>query len=172
MDCKFSFFNLACCLFLFLGCGSKQEVEIKQIVEGFYSGYDGNFRTADTAMISNKLADLIRQAVEKEIDEAEKMKESETPTDKPMMIEGDVFTSLYEGQDSVSIEKISMEGQVAHVKVMFQNTKYNYRWSDQIILIKENSKWKIDNVLYGGQSQDIPNLQSNLKRLIDYQSNY
>ena len=98
------------------------------------------------------------------------MKESDFPTDKPMMIEGDVFTSLYEGQDSVSIEEILMEGQVAHVKVMFQNTAYNHKWSDQIILIKENNTWKIDNVVYEGQQQDIPDLQSNLKNLINYKS--
>jgi hypothetical protein len=92
------------------------------------------------------------------------------PTDKPMMIEGDVFTSLYEGQDSVSIEEISLQGQIANVKVMFQNTAYKHSWSDQIILIKENHKWKIDNVVYEGQPQQIPDLQSNLKSLIDYKS--
>lgn len=170
MNFKYLFFNLVCSFFLVVGCGNNQEAEIKNVIEGFYSGYDGNFRTADTAMISKKLTDLISQAVEKEIYEAKKMKESDYPTDKPMMIEGDVFTSLYEGQDSVSIEEITVEGQVAYAKVMFQNTTYNHRWSDQIILIKENNKWKIENVAYGRQSQDIPDLQSNLKSLIDYKS--
>lgn len=170
MNFKFPYFILVCSIYLLMGCGNNQEAEIKNNVEGFYSGYDGNFRTADTAMISNKLKGLINKAIEKEIYEAKKMKESDFPTDKPMMIEGDVFTSLYEGQDSVSIEEILMEGQVAHVKVMFQNTAYNHSWSDQIILIKENNTWKIDNVVYEGQRQDIPDLQSNLKNLINYKS--
>ncbi|MCH6198367.1 DUF3828 domain-containing protein [Aquiflexum sp. LQ15W] len=170
MNFKFPYFNLVCSIYLLMGCSNNQEAEIKSVIEGFYSGYDGDFRTADTVMISNKLKDLVSKAVEKEIFEAKKMKESDYPTDKPMMIEGDVFTSLYEGQDSVSIEKISMEGQVAHVKVMFQNTAYKHSWSDQIILIKENNKWRIDNVIYEGQSKDIPDLQSNLKSLIDYKS--
>jgi hypothetical protein len=170
MNFKFPYFNLACCIFLLMGCGHNQEAEIKNAVLGFFSGYDGNFRKADPTMLSDGLKDLISKAVEKEIYEAKKMKESDFPTDKPMMIEGDVFTSLYEGQDSVSIEEISLQGQVAHVKVMFQNTDYNHSWSDQIILIKENNKWKIDNVIYEGQSQHIPDLQSNLKSLIDYKS--
>lgn len=170
MDFKSLCLNLACLLILFASCGSRQEAEIIKTIEGFYSGFDGNFRTADTSMISKELQNLISKAIEKEIYEAKKMKESDYPTDKPMMIEGDVFTSLYEGQDSVSIEEISLEGQVAHVKVMFQNTAYNHKWSDQIILIKENHKWKIDNVVYEEQRQDIPDLQSNLKNLIDYKS--
>jgi hypothetical protein len=79
MNFKFPYFNLVCCLFLFMGCGNNQEAEIKNVVEGFYSVYDGNFRTADTSMISNKLKDLISKAIEKEIYEAKKMKESDLP---------------------------------------------------------------------------------------------
>ncbi|MCR9015502.1 nuclear transport factor 2 family protein [Aquiflexum gelatinilyticum] len=170
MNFKFPYFILVCSIYILMGCGNNQEAEIKNVVEGFYSGYDGNFRTADTVMISKELQNLISKAIEKEIYEAKKMKESDFPTDKPMMIEGDVFTSLYEGHNSASIEEISMEGQVAHVKIIFQNTAYNHIWSDQIILIKENNTWKIDNVVYEGQQQDFPDLQSNLKRLIDYKS--
>jgi len=153
------------------GCSSNQEVEIKIGVERFYSGYDGNFRTVDTTMISEKLAGLIRNAIEKEIFEAKKMKESEYPNDKPIMIEGDVFTSFYEGQDSASVEEISLKKQIANVKVLFQNSAYNQSWSDRIILVEENKRWRIDNIIYEGQEQGIADLQSNLKRLIDYESN-
>lgn len=41
--------------------------------------------------MSTDLADLISKSVSKEELEAEKVKESEFPTDKPLMIEGDIF---------------------------------------------------------------------------------
>jgi len=162
------YLTLGC--FLWIGCGTEPNIEIETTVSRFYSTYDGDFRTVDRTMISTRLATMIDQAIQKEESEAQKVKESEFPNDKPILIEGDIFTSFYEGSDATVMEEISVSEQVAEVKVLFENSAYNQSWSDRIILVWEDDRWKIENVIYNG-SQETADLQSTLKNLIEYEGN-
>jgi hypothetical protein len=160
------YLTLGC--FLLVGCGVEPNVEIETTVSRFYLTYDGDFRKVDRTMISTRLATMIDQAIQKEESEAQKVKESEFPNDKPILIEGDIFTSFFEGSDAIVVEKISVLEQVAEVKVLFENSAYNQSRSDRIILVWENDRWKIENVVYNG-SQEAADLQTTLKNLIEYE---
>ena len=82
------------------------------------------------------------------------------------MIEGDVFSSLYEGQDAVKIGDIKIEGNKATAEVEFTNTEYKLTWKDVVILVQENG-WKIDDVLYTGHKVDVKGTKDGLLSLIN-----
>lgn len=93
----------------------------------------------------------------------ERIKKSEFPTDKPIQIEGSVFSSLYEGYSKYTIQKISVKGNHAEAIIDFENSLYKESWSDKIILVKE-SGWKIDNVLFS--KDNFKDLKEKLNAII------
>lgn len=64
-----------------------------------------------------------------------------------MMIEGDIFTSLYEGAEQFEINSIKAEGNKAIAIVKFTNSTFQQNWVDEVLLIKQDS-WLIDNVAF------------------------
>ncbi len=87
------------------------------------------------------------------------MKASEFPDEKPMLIEGDIFTSLYEGQDRARVEQVEFNDGHALARVAFENTAYDIAWTDRVALVDENG-WKIDNVIYGREGAAQPDLRA------------
>lgn len=137
-------------LICFAGTSCKQSAN-KQIISHadlFYSGYDGNFRTADRSLFTRELAELMDKAAAMEKDEAAKMKAGPTPTDKPRMIEGDVLCGLYEGFNKYEVKDIKESPEGAVVTVELKNTNYNIAWADNIIM-KQQDGWKIDDIRFG-----------------------
>jgi hypothetical protein len=67
------------------------------------------------------------------------------------MIEGDIFTSIYEGQDKYMIKSLAVEKETAKVQIEFSNTNYNMTWNDEIRLVKEKGAWRIDDVVFKGK---------------------
>ena len=77
------------------------------------------------------------------------------PDEKPPLIEGDLFSSLFEGPTSFEIAKSEIE--VDRAKVLVKFTYVDPRpkfgstaWNDRYILVKDNSRWLIDDVEYLG----------------------
>lgn len=77
------------------------------------------------------------------------------PSDKPPMIDGDIFSSLFEGASSGEIDTVvKAEG---HVTV---RVKYSYNdpetrkvietWPDRFLLVRDGSRWLIDDLEYLG----------------------
>jgi hypothetical protein len=71
----------------------------------------------------------------------------------PPAIEGSLFTSLFEGPDSLtSIKADSSAANVFLVELEYKNStdtagnKTTFRWSDRVYLIKENGTWVIDDI--------------------------
>jgi len=149
------------------GCVDKNKEEITTTVDSFFKNYKGDFRTANKDLLSKNFIDLINKTIEKEDAEAEKVKSSEFPTDKPLMIEGDIFCSLFEGQDSCKIGEITVSKDTATVSVDFSNSTYAEHWKDKIILIKE-SGWKIDNVIYSGHKIEVQSAKEGLNNFLLY----
>ena len=117
------------------------------VVGGFFSSYRGDFRQADGRFLSSALAAALQSAVQGEKDSAALVKASEFPNDKPLILEGEIFSGLYEGftGHEVIAEKIA-DGQ-ASVQVRFHNKHYNVSWTDEVVLVDENG-WKIDDIRY------------------------
>lgn len=148
---------------LLAGCSSGDEKKIRGSVADFLGGYKKDFRVASRFSLSSDLGALIDRAVAAEKADREKVRQSAYPTDKPHLIEGDVFTSLYEGYDKYEIARVIQNGNEARVPVTFTNTPYKISWQDTVVLKNENG-WKIDDVLFNGK--DKPRTYSGTRDLL------
>jgi len=74
------------------------------------------------------------------------------PDEKPPWIEGDLFSSLFEGPRQFQIGLVEIRGETAEVAVDCTHTEggETVTWRDTLILVKEEGKWLIDDVSYGG----------------------
>ena len=72
------------------------------------------------------------------------------PDEKPPFIEGDLFSSLFEGVQTFELGQTSLVDRRAHVPVTFTYTSdgKTTRWTDEIILAKSGGAWKIWDVRY------------------------
>jgi hypothetical protein len=74
------------------------------------------------------------------------------PDEKPPWIEGDLFSSLFEGPKQFQVGPAVIHGESAEVPVECSHTEggETVKWRDTLILVKEGGKWLIDDVSYGG----------------------
>lgn len=155
-------------VFLFTGCGQqKDKVEVEEAVMTFFSAYKKNsYRGIDRQLFSDKLEDLLNRATAREEKEVELVLNSDYPTDKPYMMDFDVFTSMVEGAHTLQILQTTIKADTAQVKVLFTNTAYDstVEWNDQLIFIKKTG-WVLDNVIYGAGNMEFKTLQ---ELLMDY----
>lgn len=121
----------------------------KAAVRGFYGDYAGDFRKAETARLSKGLAAEVERARANEVESAALTKAGPNPTDKPNILEGEIFAGLYEGYTSYKMGPARVLGDRASVAVTFRNKGYKTRWTDDVKLVNDNG-WKIDNVLFTG----------------------
>lgn len=142
-------FSVGLLLLFTVGCKNKvtrQEVETK--INQLYSNQESIYgKAVDTNLFSKDLVKKIKNVQEITKADEERIKNSNSPTDKPVMLEGSVFTSLYEGFSKYTIKELSIKDNTAEAVVEFE---YNYStpkiiWSDKVNLVNENG-WKIDNV--------------------------
>lgn len=121
---------------------------IRNNIEGFFNGYNGNYRQADTSYVSSNLKNATAKAIAEEKASALEVMASRYPSDKPKILEGDVFSGLYEGYTAFSIRDIKMlNDTLASSEILFANHYYNNKWTDSIVLVYENG-WKISNIYF------------------------
>ena len=113
----------------------------------FFSSYRGDFRQADRRLLSGALASALQSASEGEKESVVRVKASEFPNDKPLILEGEIFAGLYEGFTSYEIAGENISDGQAVVQVRFRNDNYNVSWMDDVVLVDEDG-WKIDDVRY------------------------
>jgi hypothetical protein len=77
------------------------------------------------------------------------------PDEKPPWIEGDIFTSLFEGATSFRMGKIRVRGAAREVDVKFEYSKgaEKSKWTDTVILQKVGKRWRISNIIFKGKWQ-------------------
>jgi len=100
--------------------------------------------------LSPNLQELIRRA-----SKAQEEFIAKYPEEKPPLIEGDLFSSLFEGPTSFEITKTEIKTSRANVLVKFIYVDSRPRfgsttWNDRYILVKDDSRWLIDDVEYLG----------------------
>lgn len=152
--------------------------KLENIVDNFYKSYlnESYFRKIDRTNLSLDLINKIDLAIKKEDDNINKLK-AQNSTDKPDIIEGDIFTSLYEGATSYLIESSIVENEKATVVMKFENNKWSdlLPWNDDIILIKENNSWKIDDIIYSDiqrKDTEFGSLKNLLNEYIKIKADY
>ena len=90
---------------------------------------------------------------------------SKAPTDKPLLIEGEIFASLYEGYTGFKVLATEVVKDTALLSVEFTNQSYQQVWTDKVRLIAVAGSWKLDNVFYGKESSQ-PDLQQLLRAFV------
>ena len=129
-----------------------QKKDVDATITSFYSKPTQDHNKVDTTLLTKGLVVLLNKAIEKEYNSAEAMTRGDVPPGKPDLIEGDIFTSLYEGSSGpVRIDKLDFQGDSAIATVSFTNNLQKVAgWKDKIVLKKEGN-WKIDNVIFMGE---------------------
>ncbi|MGB7291208.1 MAG: DUF3828 domain-containing protein [Thermodesulfobacteriota bacterium] len=102
--------------------------------------------------ISTELAELLMRA-----DETEQEHEAATKGEEPPLVEGDLFTSLFEGASSYAITSCESNDASAFCVVEFKylnpGDKSDVKWKDKVYLVKGNRGWAVDDIEYLGDWQ-------------------
>lgn len=75
------------------------------------------------------------------------------PEDKPPLVDGDLFSSLVEGPESVTARETVFEGDSARVTLAMTHGDGDKttKWNDTMVLMRDDGIWCIDDVEYHGQ---------------------
>jgi len=100
-------------------------------------------------LISESLANLLADA---RMEQAEFSREY--PDEKPPWVEGDLFTSLFEGPTRFTAGKGVIHGKRATVTVAFADESAGekpFEWKDDVLLVmNDDEDWVIDDIVYRG----------------------
>nr|WP_315032202.1 hypothetical protein [uncultured Chryseobacterium sp.] len=174
------FFLCLSIFFTFASCSKKKEpssvshdsIPVTAKINALYSQYGKSNEMIYNHPIPNDLfSPALKRSLEKAIkasnDDIEKVKRSEHPDEKPLMFEGAVFSSLYEGFTSYKIKSMDIHDGTADVLVQFEYNMATPKvvWTDKVHLIHSDGQWKIDNISFDiiGNSRD---LQTRLKDFV------
>lgn len=76
--------------------------------------------------------------------------------DSPPLIEGDLFTSMFEGATGSKLGACAISGDQARCPVVFVHTSSEGKainWTDTLIMAKTAQGWRMDDIAYGGRIQ-------------------
>jgi hypothetical protein len=73
----------------------------------------------------------------------------------PALVEGDLFTSMFEGASEAAVRACRIEAQTASCSVDLAQAqgKSFVRWSDTVYLVDTKAGWRVDDVAYGGEGR-------------------
>jgi hypothetical protein len=74
------------------------------------------------------------------------------PGEKPPLVDGDLFSSLFEGPDAVSAAGTTVDGEGARVGISMRTGEGENatRWRDDLLLSREDGVWCVADVEYRG----------------------
>ncbi|PRD48065.1 hypothetical protein [Sphingobacterium haloxyli] len=147
------------------GYETQQMTDISNTLTAFIKSDTRALDKIDKDLISEDLAGLISKAAAMEKIDAIRVANSNEPTNKPRLIEGDIFSSLYEGAEHFSVEDIKNLDDKAIVTVRFSNTTFNEKWDDEIVFVKQE-KWVIDDVIFKSYDPALPTTKAILQDFI------
>ncbi|SHL63498.1 Protein of unknown function [Chryseobacterium contaminans] len=162
----------------FIACNkttpSAEKQQITEKINQLYSQYGKsneaiyNKPIADN-LFSPELKKTLEAAINASKADIEKVKNSDHPDEKPLIFEGAIFSSLYEGYNGYSVKSIQLHDQTAEALVQFEYNMVSPKvlWTDKIQLINSDKGWKVDNIVFDsiGSSKD---LKTSLKNFIQY----
>lgn len=133
-------------------------------------------RTELRSVISPDLDSLIAQAAEAERRHTERVNNEEPP-----YLQGDIFSSLFEGPTGYEVgpcEEREEKGEVSmRCDVMLvHDGEEPVQWTDRVVLVAsgtpEDRRWLVDNILYGGDWDFAPkgSLKQVLRGVIEQES--
>lgn len=76
--------------------------------------------------------------------------------DSPPLIEGDLFSSLFEGATQSKLQACAVSGAEGRCPVAFSHASAAGRatnWTDTLLLVNTPQGWRVDDIAYGGGFQ-------------------
>jgi hypothetical protein len=111
---------------------------------------DATARVRYTPLLSPRLNLLLSQAVTAETRFQAKVK------DAPPLIEGDLFTSLFEGATGVKLGACSGDARAGRCAATLTHSDPKQKpvsWSDTVMLVNTPAGWKVDDIAYNAGFQ-------------------
>ncbi len=142
--------------------------EINQTLAQLYDKPMGIYDSIPSNLFSKDLLKKINAVRKITKDDEARIAKSASPTDKPIMIEGNFLTSKWNySYTTYAVKEIKIDKNEARVLIDFVNltTTPEIKWSDTAILVNENG-WKIDDVLYASEDSETKDLKENLDSMI------
>ena len=106
-------------------------------------------RAKFTPVISHTLAQLLERA-----DAAERNYAKVTKKQLPPLVEGDLFTSLFEGAQAFSVEGCTRSAAattcVAALRYTDASDQKTTRWTDKVYVVRNAGRWVVDDIEFGG----------------------
>ena len=121
----------------------------------FYAVY-ATFHPSDgipDAKARAKYAPVISPALEKLLSEADAAEQrfATENKDSPPLIEGDLFSSLFEGATSYTVRSCNVASASCAVDLVYDDkTAKPVHWTDTLHLIATPQGWRVDDIGYGG----------------------
>jgi hypothetical protein len=141
--------------------GADTNADIQRATTAFYRVYlevrpsgvpHAKAREKFAPLISHTLAQLLERA-----DAAERHYANVTKKQAPPLVEGDLFTSLFEGAQAFSVQTCtrSAAATVCTVELRYGGAarKPATRWSDKAHLVRNAGRWVVDDIEFGGDWQ-------------------
>jgi len=153
-------FLAACAIEPEITAPAQETAAVKSAVATFYRAADGghNYRKLDAKLISAELNALLQlgEAVEKR--SAREIAASDWPSDKPLLLEGAILTSIYEGYSKVlDIGNLRAAKGVyqVDVKLRYDRETEIYDWTDTVVVVHEEGRWKVDDILLSDGKESL-----------------
>ncbi|KMQ65013.1 hypothetical protein ACM46_12515 [Chryseobacterium angstadtii] len=172
------FLYLSGILLFFVSCKNNEnrtsesaEKEITQKVNQLYTEYDGRKtsiynQSFSDSLFSPELKKTLEEAIDASEADIEKVKKSAHPDEKPMLIEGDLFSSVFEGYTGYKVKSVTIDpsGTSADATIALENTMSppKITWTDKVQFIKSDQGWKIDNIQFDSIANE-KDLKTSLK---------
>jgi hypothetical protein len=134
--------------------------DVQGVANGFYAVY-GTFRPSDgipDAKGRTKYEPFISLALDRLLIEGEAAEQrfvNATKNMSPPLIEGDLFTSNFEGATSWSVGPCETGAATAHCMVALgyrggsKEDSKPVNWTDTIYLVRNGAGWRVDDIAYG-----------------------
>lgn len=139
-----------------IGCAAGED-EMGKVAKDFYTAYmsaphdgipDADARAKLAPYITPGLEDLLAAG-----EDAEARYAKETHNESPPIVEGDLFTSLFEGATSFKLGACKADGDNGRCAVFLTYSDQSgnpQNWTDTAILKNTKDGWRIDDIAYGG----------------------
>ena len=147
-------------LMLLAAAPALAQTDMAAAANGFLSVY-GGFHPSDgipNATGRTRLAPYLTPALNKLLAEgaAAEARFSATVKGAPPLIEGDLFTSLFEGATSWKLGTCTTAGAAARCPVEFTHAQARQKpvtWTDTLVLAQTPQGWRVDDIAYGANFQ-------------------
>jgi hypothetical protein len=127
-----------------------------KVARSFYAHYiDAQPRGVPDDLMRRGFAPYLTPSLEDLLSEtraAEDAHTKATQNQESPFVEGDPFTSLFEGANAFSIEACTVEGARAYCDIALshgQNGAATTTWVDKLALVKRVTGWKVDDIQFG-----------------------